>query len=75
MRVKIEIEELVLRGFSPGDRYRIKESMEDELERMLAKREPFSLLGIEEGGNRSFQILPGDGPCEIGAKIARQVLR
>jgi hypothetical protein len=36
-RIELHIQELVLHGFAPGDRYRIAEAMERELTRSFAE--------------------------------------
>jgi hypothetical protein len=38
MEIEIEIDELVLHGFPPGDRYRIGEAVQTELARIFVER-------------------------------------
>ena len=74
-KIELHIEELILRGFAPGDRYRIDEAVERELARLLAEEGVPPWLA--QGGNvarldsGSFQVAPGSRPEEIGAKIAQ----
>ncbi len=75
--IHVHIEELVLYGFAPGDRYRIGEAVERELARLLAEHgAPSSLMqGGEvtrlDGG--SFDIAPGSKADSISAQIAHSV--
>ena len=75
--VRVHIEELVLDGFAPSDRYRIGEAVERELARVLAERgvPPSFLAGSEharlDGG--AFDLTPGLAPEAIGDRIAQSV--
>jgi hypothetical protein len=76
-RIELHIEELVLHGFSPGDRYRIGEAVERELARMFADRGvPQSL---ERGGEiarvdaGAFEVAPGSRAEAVGAEVAKAV--
>ena len=77
MNVELHIEELVLHGFSPGDRYRIGAAVERELSRLLAEQgTPPTLarggdIGHLDGG--SFEAKPGAGVEAIGARVAQAV--
>jgi hypothetical protein len=72
--VHVHIEELVLNGFDPSDRYAIGEAVERELVRLLGMRgfPPSLLAGGQvprlDGG--SFALAPGLGAEEIGARVA-----
>ncbi len=72
--VHLHIEELVLHGFSPGDRHRISAAMEQELARLFAEQPLPSALaksagtGCVDGG--TFQVVHGAKPAAIGAQIA-----
>jgi hypothetical protein len=78
-RFELHIKELVLEGFSPGDRYRIGEGLQMELTRLLEERGvPGSLSSSREiemvkGG--SFEVAPGSRAERIGAQVARAVYR
>src|SRR5262249_17376315 len=76
VNIEVEIEELVLRGFAPGDRYRISESLEMELHRLFSEEElsprNFAAEQLDIG---SFEIGPDARPEAIGANIARAVSR
>ena len=73
----MDIEELVLHGFSMGDRYRIGEAVEQELSRMLADRGvPESLAEVGEIANvdgGAFEVAPGSGADVVGAQVAKAV--
>jgi len=75
--IELNIEELVLHGFVPGDRHRIGEAVEQELTRLLADRGvPQSLerggeIGHVDGG--TFDVAQGSRPQVVGAKVAKAV--
>lgn len=74
--VELHIEELVLHGFAPGDRYRIGEAVERELFRLMTERGvPPSLAGgdasILDAGE--FIVERNSAPEEIGLQVARAV--
>ena len=75
--VDLHIEELVLDGFNPGDRYRIGAAVEAELARLFAERgkAPSLARGGEmsslDGG--SFDVAPGAGPEGVGGQVAQAV--
>ena len=53
--IELNIEELVLHGFSPGDRYGIGEAVERELTRLLADR------GVPESLAQGGEVASVDG--------------
>ncbi len=75
--IKLHIEELVLDGFTPGDQYRIADSVERELARLFTEQGvPQSLswggeIAHLDGG--AFEAARGSKPEAIGAKVARSV--
>jgi hypothetical protein len=75
--IELHIEELVLHGFSPGDRYRIGEAVEQELTRLLADRGVSQSLarggeiGSVDGG--AFEVAPGSRADVVGAQVAKAV--
>ena len=77
--IEVDIEELVLHGFPPGDRHRIGEALERELGRLLAERGATSELasGGEVAGldGGTFSVEQGARPEAIGAQIAHAVFR
>lgn len=77
MNVEMNIEELVLHGFPPGDRRRISDALEHELSRLFAQRGvPPSLREnrrIESLQGGTFEVRPGAGPGETGVRVARIV--
>jgi hypothetical protein len=75
--IDLHIEELVLHGFAPEDRYRIGAAVERELARLLAERgvPPGLAAGAEIAGldGGAFQVAPGARPEAIGAQVAQAV--
>ena len=75
--IELNIEELVLHGFSPGDRHRIGEAVERELTRLLADRGvPQSLaqggeVASVDGG--AFEVAEGSRADVVGAQVAKAV--
>jgi hypothetical protein len=77
MSVELHIEELVLHGFAPGDRYKIGEAVQLELQRLLAEQSvPHPLnAGVElaqiDAG--AFYVQPNAKPGATGAQVAQAV--
>jgi len=82
--INLHIEELVLHGFAPGDRYTIADAVERELSHLLAQQfTPFTSAGIpptsvhDLGNSRldvgAFNVAPGSRADSIGAQIAQAV--
>lgn len=75
--VSLHIEKLVLHGLAPGDRYRIGEAMQRELERLIAMQGLAPLLA--RGGEIArldggvFQVAPSAKADAIGSQIAQAV--
>lgn len=75
--VSLHIETLVLDGFAPGDRYRIGEAVQRELERLVSTQGLAPLLAREgaiarlDGGE--FKVAPSAKAVAIGSHIARAV--
>ncbi|PXF58916.1 MAG: hypothetical protein C4B59_12565 [Candidatus Methanogaster sp.] len=75
--IDLHIEELVLCGFAPGDRYRIGEVVEQELSRMLADRGVPESLALDgeiasvDGG--AFEVAPGVRAEVVVAEVAKAV--
>jgi hypothetical protein len=74
--IELNIEELVLHGFSPGDRHSIGEAVERELTRLLADR------GVPQSLERGGEIANMDGGAfevadsraqVVGAQVAKAV--
>ena len=77
MNVRLRIDELVLDGFPPGDRYRIAAAVEAELSRLFADQGVPSNLAsggavpaLDAG---SFDVMPDARPDRIGAQVAQAV--
>ena len=75
--IELNIDELVLYGFSLGDRYRIGEAVERELTRLLGDRGvPQSLERGGEVANMdggAFEVATRSRPQVVGAQVAKAV--
>jgi len=75
--VELHIEELVLRGFAPGDRYRIGEAVERELARLLDEQSvpPSLAQGSEVAGldGGAFEVAHGSKAEAVGIQVAQAV--
>ena len=77
--VAIQIDELLLTGFAPGDRGRIATALADELTRLLREEgvPPALLHGgsfdAVDGG--AFRLIPGARPEWVGRRIAGALYR
>lgn len=75
--IELRVDELVLHGFEPADRYRIGQAVEHELGRLFAEwGAPPSLtrggeVPLLDGG--SFEATPGAEAGAIGVQVARAV--
>jgi len=75
--IEVRIDELVLRGFASGDRYRIGEAIEGELARLFAEQGAARSLSRNadmmrlDGG--AFGFARGSRAETIGAHIAEAV--
>jgi hypothetical protein len=75
--VELHIEELVLTGFAPADRFSIADAVERELTRLLGERgvqgfEQHS-IAVERLDAGTFQVPPRARPQGIGGQIAEKV--
>jgi hypothetical protein len=75
--VELHIEELVLHGFEPADRYRIGETVERELARLFAEEGvPATLtsgLEAEHLDAGAFHVAANSKAEAVGAEVARAV--
>jgi hypothetical protein len=75
--VELHIEELILHGFAPGDRYRIGEALERELARLIGAADvPLSLahgVDVERVDGGAFRVTPGATADAIGGHVAQAV--
>ncbi len=75
--VELHIEELVLRGFAPGERHRIGEAVERELVRLLDEQGvPPSLgrgSGIERLDGGAFEVAHGSKSEAVGVQVAQAI--
>jgi len=78
MRIRMEIDTLILEGFPANQRQRIAAAVEAELSRRLAGwRPPAGLSNVSrprlEGG--AFEMAPGASPEQIGERVAEAMVR
>jgi hypothetical protein len=75
--IDLHIDEMVLYGFSPGDRHRIAERVERELGRLLAEQGlsalPAGNIDVEQVDGGSFRLPAGGKAATTGAQIASAV--
>ena len=75
--VELHIEELVLHGFAPGDRYRMGEAVERELARLLGEEGiPISLRSesaTDETRGATFNVPHNAKSPAIGQQVAQAV--
>lgn len=75
--VELHIDELVLHGFAPGDRYRIGDALERELTRLFSEQDvPAAITNGGEiahldGG--TLRLGPDLNPDEVGVRVARAI--
>lgn len=76
-RIEVNIEEFVLHGFSPADRYGIGEAVQQELARLLAERGLPS--GLAKGGDADrldggeIRMIRGAKARAVGENIGRAI--
>lgn len=77
MNVELNVEELVLHGFAPGDRHPVGEAIKLELERLFVERGVPPALGkgdeLTRPAGSPFITAPVMGAEAIGAAVARAV--
>jgi hypothetical protein len=76
-QIELRIEELVLHGFAPGERYAIGEALERELARLLGEQ------GVPPSWNRDadiprlnggvLRVHSGARPMAVGAQVAQAI--
>jgi hypothetical protein len=75
--IEVHIEELVLHGFAPGDRYAIGDAVQAELTRLFAERGlPQTLSEAEEYGRLdggTIVLAPGSTAAATGGQIGHAV--
>jgi hypothetical protein len=75
--IEINIEELVLHGFNPGDKYEIGRTMEIELARLFADQGVPGVLSeninIDRFNAGTFSASPNAKPVSIGIQTAKSV--
>jgi hypothetical protein len=76
-KLEMQIDELVLYGFAPGDRFRIGEAVERELARLIGERGAETLAGrwvnVAKLDSGSFHIARGGNAEGMGRQIALAV--
>ncbi|HEY9631531.1 MAG TPA: hypothetical protein V6C84_29925 [Coleofasciculaceae cyanobacterium] len=76
VNLELQIEELILHGFAPGDRTRIGESVQQELTRLLTEAMPDSLAqgrAIDQINDGTFEMALGMKPEAVGVQIAQSI--
>jgi hypothetical protein len=77
VNVALHIEELVLHGFSPGDRHAIAEGLQRELAHLLAERglPPALAQGVDapQISGLSFAVSGQTRPERVGSQIAQSI--
>jgi hypothetical protein len=77
--VELHIEELVLHGFASGERFRIGDTVERELARLLSERGVRGLgrdsTAVERLDGGKFKVALGARPQTIGAQLAEALYR
>jgi hypothetical protein len=77
LALEFQIEELVLWGFAPGDRFQICDAMERELARLIAQRNlcgfTASSVSVERLDGGSFTAPQGARAQALGARVAQAV--
>jgi hypothetical protein len=75
--IHLHIDELVLHGFSPGDRHRIGEAVQRELARLLTEEATPPALAksaaIDRLNGGTFQMTSAPRPEATGAQVARAI--
>jgi len=75
--VELHIEELVLHGFAPGDRYRIAEAVQAELTRLFTEQGVPSSLAASDEITRldagAFPVAENSKAAVVGAQVAQVV--
>jgi hypothetical protein len=75
--VELHIEELVLHGFAPGDRYQIGDTVQNELTRLFAEQGAPGWLSqggeVERLDGGTFGMAPGSKAETVGAQVAQAV--
>ncbi len=76
-RVEVTIDDLVLHGFAPGDRYAIAEALELELTRLLCEQgvpAAFAQGGeVQRVDGGSFSMAPSASGASVGGQVAQMV--
>lgn len=75
--IELHIEELVLHGFAPADRYAISEAVQRELTRLFAEHGVHPTLAkgrqVESLDGGVFHVKRGSRPDAIGTQVAQSV--
>lgn len=75
--VELHIEELVLHGFAPGDRYRIAEAVQGELARLFTEQgappSPLADVAVARLDGGAFEVSPSSKPEAVGRRVAQAI--
>lgn len=74
-RVEIVIDELILHGFSPAERYAVGDSLSLELERLMTDQgyQPRENVDIPVFKTAPIKLQPNAKSGDVGAKVAQAV--
>src|SRR5207237_996932 len=75
--VDLQMEELVLDGWAPGERYRVADAIERELTRLFTERGAPSTISrggaIDRVDCGTLEIVPGSSVEQIGVQLAKAI--
>ena len=75
--LRLHIEEVVLHGFDPRERYTVGDAVQQELTWLMTERSVPSLLDAPRLAERldagTFHVTPNSRPQALGAQVARAV--
>jgi hypothetical protein len=74
-RVEIVIDELILHGFSPAERYAIGDSLSQELERLIVDQgyQAYENVDIPALRTAPVKLQPNATPGMVGSQVANAV--
>ncbi len=77
--IEVRIDELVLRGFSAGDRFHLAEALQNELTRLFAEstrgKTVSRTISLDRLSADAIRVAPGAKPAAIGVQLGQSVYR
>lgn len=75
--IEVYIEQLVLHGFTPGNRHEIAAALQQHLVQLLSGHEFLTGAHMDHAAidAGSFHVMPGEQGARIGANVAQSVYR